>query len=99
MLVDHIEGQSPTWRRWREIPAVCLHPPNLRSTLVAAAIVGTLLFAINQLDLVLSGHATPRLWLKAALTYVVPFFVSNYGILVGTRRTAADDPSAVGPRV
>ncbi len=79
-------GRSPTWRRWQEIPAVCLHPRNLRSTLAAAAIVGTLLFAINQLDVVLSGGASPRLWLKAALTYVVPFLVSNYGILVGTRR-------------
>lgn len=79
-------SESPTWQQWRQIPRVCLHPANLSSTLVVAAVVGTLLFAINQLDLVLAGEGGPRLWLKAALTYVVPFLVSNYGLLVGARR-------------
>jgi hypothetical protein len=52
-----------------------------------AIVVGTMLFAINQLDVVLAGHATVRTWLKIALTYVVPFCVSNYGIIVASRRT------------
>jgi hypothetical protein len=53
-----------------------------------ALIVGTVLFFINQLDVVLSHHATALTWLKVALTYVVPFGVSNYGVLVATRRRA-----------
>jgi len=48
---------------------------------VVALVVGTLLFAINQLDVVVSGLATGRVWLKAALTYVVPFLVSLYSAL------------------
>lgn len=44
---------------------------------------GTVLFAINQLDVVLAGRATTRVWLKAAITYVVPFVVANYGLPVG----------------
>lgn len=51
-----------------------------------AAIVGTILFTINQLDVVLSGRATVGVWLKVGLTYLVPFCVSNWGILVATRR-------------
>lgn len=76
---------SPTWRRWQEIPTVCLHPRNLRSTLAIAALVGTLLLLINQLDTVLSSGFGHRLWLKAGLTYLVPFLVSNYGLAIGTR--------------
>ena len=98
-MLNHIDDRYPTWQRWQEIPRVCLDQRNLRSTLVAAAIVGTLLFVINQLDLVLSGHAGPRLWLKVALTYVVPFIVGNYGIVVGTRRTPPTHVDADGPRV
>jgi hypothetical protein len=51
-----------------------------------ALVVGTVLFAINQLDVVVGGRATGRVWLKTALTYVVPFLVANYGLLVGTHR-------------
>jgi hypothetical protein len=77
---------SPTWRRWQEIPAVCFDPRNLRSTLAVAALVGTLLVLINQLDVVLSGGFGTHLWLKVLLTYLVPFVVSNYGLVIGSRR-------------
>jgi hypothetical protein len=59
----------------------------LCSTLAVALVVGTVLFAINDLDVVLAGGATSRVWLKAALTYPVPFMVANYGLLVGAHRT------------
>ena len=62
---------------------------NLRRTLAVALLVGTVLVAINQLDIVIAGRATPGTWLKIALTYLVPFFVANYGLLVGARGAAA----------
>jgi len=34
---------------------------------------------------VIRGDATPFVWFKIGLTYVVPFCVSNYGILVATK--------------
>jgi len=80
---------SPTWERWQEIPAVCLHPRNLRSTLAVAVVVGTLLLLINQFDVMLSGGFSQRFWLKAGLTYLVPFLVSNYGLVIGTRGKAS----------
>jgi hypothetical protein len=81
-------GSPPTWTSWREFPAVCIYPPHLRKTITLALIVGTILFGINQLDVVVGGRATALVWFKSALTYLVPFCVSNYGILVATHRTA-----------
>ena len=49
------------------------------------------LFVINQLDVVIRGAATPVVWLKIALTYVVPFCVSNLGILIASRRVETRD--------
>lgn len=51
-----------------------------------ALFVGAVLFSINQLDVVLRHQATASTYVKGALTFLVPFCVSNYGILVATRR-------------
>ena len=48
--------------------------------------MGTILFVINQLDVVLRGDATAVVWVKAAVTYLVPFCVANTGVLVASRR-------------
>lgn len=61
---------------------------HLRATTRIALVVGTVLFAINQLDVVLAGDATAATWAKSGLTYGVPFVVSNLGILTATRRRA-----------
>jgi hypothetical protein len=78
--------EGPTWSTWRDAPAVVLHRPHLLKTVRIALVVGTVLFVINQLDVVLRGSATPVVWLKVALTYLVPFCVSNLGILIASRR-------------
>jgi hypothetical protein len=78
--------ESPDWSTWREALAVVLYRPHLRKTLWIAVVVGTVLFAINQLDVVLRGAATSVVWLKVALTYLVPFCVSNTGVLIASRR-------------
>jgi hypothetical protein len=64
---------------------VVLYPPHLRKTVLIAAVVGSILFCINQLDIVLRGDATAVVWVKSAVTYLVPFCVSNAGVLVATR--------------
>jgi hypothetical protein len=60
--------------------------PHLRNTLLIALVVGTILFCINQLDVVLRGDADVGVWIKSATTYLVPFCVSNAGVLVASRR-------------
>lgn len=49
--------------------------------LTVAAVVGTILFAINQLDTVVAGGLTATVAAKAALTYLVPYSVSTYSAL------------------
>lgn len=67
---------------------------NLWRTGLTAAVVGTVLFAINQLDVVLAGHASTLTWVKAGLTYLVPFCVANTGLLMGSHRPDARIPGA-----
>ncbi len=72
-----------------DIPRVVFTRGNLTRTVSVALVVGSILFAINQLDVVMSGEATAGTWIKAVSTYVVPFVVANYGVLSATRRSPA----------
>lgn len=58
-----------------------------RRSVTIAAVVGTLLNLINQGD-ALFGAASVN-WLKALLTYIVPYCVSTYGAV--SYRMAAED--------
>lgn len=69
-----------------------MYRPHLRRTVLTALIVGTVLFGINQLDVVLSGAATTGTWIKVAVTYLVPFAVANVGVMVASRRPADAEP-------
>jgi hypothetical protein len=53
---------------------------------------------MNQLGVILDGHATVVVWFKAALTYLTPLLVSNFGLLSATRRTVVGPttPPAAG---
>jgi hypothetical protein len=64
---------------------ICREPEHLRRTVKIALVVGTLLTAINQLDVILRGDATTITSVKCGLNYCVPFVVSNLGLLAGKR--------------
>ena len=63
--------------------AYCLRREHLRRTVRIALLVGLVLTSINQLDVILRGDATTVTWLKSGLNFVVPFVVSNLGLLAG----------------
>ncbi|MGH3764430.1 MAG: nitrate/nitrite transporter NrtS [Pseudonocardiaceae bacterium] len=90
------DPSPPTWQRLAECPRCILYRPHLSRTALTTMIVGTILFAINQLDVVVTGHATTTTWVKIAVTYLVPFCVSNIGLLVGCRRYPSPDGPAAG---
>ncbi|GAC1332634.1 MAG: nitrate/nitrite transporter NrtS [Mycobacteriales bacterium] len=79
-------GESPQWSTAREALSVMARPRHLRRTVVTALVVGTVLFVINQLDVVLAGRASWATWVKGVVTYLVPFGVANVGILIATRK-------------
>jgi hypothetical protein len=81
-----IARARPSWSSWSEIPPVITAATNLRKSVSVALLVGTTFVSLNQLETILAGEATPLTWIKAALTYVVPFCVSNYGIVAASRR-------------
>lgn len=59
------------WQVW-------VDPSTIRRAFGVAAIVGTVLVMINQLDVLLAGQMPP-LW-KLLLTYCVPYCVSSYSV-------------------
>ena len=58
-----------------------LYPRVRDRALRVALVVGTILFAINQLDVVLRGELSALVVGKIALTYLVPYSVSTYSAL------------------
>jgi hypothetical protein len=52
------------------------------------AIVGTILIAINQGDLLLAGDLPLDMLWKIPLTYCVPYWVSTYASVVAIRSTS-----------
>jgi hypothetical protein len=86
---QHLPGALPDLpadHEMRDALDICLRPEHLRRTLTIALVVGTLLTAINQADVIARGDATSATLAKAVLNYIVPFVVSNLGLLAGRPR-------------
>jgi hypothetical protein len=86
---------TPAFRCWRH---AVFYDPVFRRALKVSAVIGTLLFLINQLDVVLSGKITPLVILKIVLTFVVPFLVSTYSALqINQLPKAPSSPTTAPP--
>ena len=70
-------------RGWRAALAYVLRREHLRRTVRIALVVGILLTAVNQLDVIVRGDTTAITWIKCGTNFVVPFIVSNLGLLSG----------------
>ncbi len=62
-----------------------MYTPTLLRSLVIALIVGTVLTAINQGNVILGGHFASALAWKVPLTYCVPFLVATTGAILNAR--------------
>lgn len=60
-------------------------PRVVRQALLAAGLAGTLLVALNQGDVWVSGHVTRRILLKSLLTLLIPFCVTMLGAFLHSR--------------
>ena len=69
----------------RDAFAFCAQRRNLSRTIRIAVVVGVILTLINQGSVILDGHATAAAWVRCVLNFVVPFLVSNAGLLAGRR--------------
>lgn len=59
--------------------------PVMKRSLLTAAVVGTLLTAINQGNILADGDFPGELYWKIPLTYCVPFLVTTWGGLINSR--------------
>lgn len=82
-----MNGTPTTWSTARGLVSIVVAPQHLKRTMSVALIVGTAFFVMNQLGAILDGRGTALVWVKAALTYLTPLVVSNFGVLAATRQT------------
>jgi hypothetical protein len=89
-------GRSPTIVSVEDALRIVLRREHLRRTARIALVVGVVLTLINQADVIVRGDATAVTWLKAGGNFVVPFIVSNLGLLAG-KRAERDAQGSGGP--
>jgi hypothetical protein len=75
--------------RTNDALAHCLRREHLARTVRIALVVGLLLTAVNQLDVILAGRASATTWVKCVVNFCVPFVVSNLGLLSGRGAASA----------
>jgi hypothetical protein len=86
---------TPTVARAKEAIAYCGRRAHLRRTRRIALTVGLILTAVNQGAVIAGGDATAVTWVRCTINFVVPFVVSNLGLLSGHR---SDPPEGnLGP--
>jgi hypothetical protein len=84
---NHAEARPR--HRLLELITPCLERPNLRRTCGIALLVGCILTLINEGDVLVAGHPTPRTAVKIVLNFCVPFVVSNLGVVSAMRTASA----------
>lgn len=65
--------------------ALARRPEIVQRAAKVAAIVGTILVAINQGSFILAGELSTALFIKIPLTYLVPYCVSTYAAVGALR--------------
>jgi hypothetical protein len=68
-----------------EVMRIVFLRDHLRRTVKIALVVGCVLTAINQGDVLLHHRETTLTFVKIGLNFCVPFVVSNLGLLAGRR--------------
>ncbi len=64
-----------------------MHWPTVQRSLIISLIVGTLLTAINQGNLIVQGDLPASLAWQVPLTYLVPYCVATTGAILNARRS------------
>lgn len=66
-----------------------MNKKNITTALVVALVIGTVLNAINNYDVVAEGKVAGKYLVKIILTYITPFCVSLYSSIKAQRRMVA----------
>jgi len=80
------------WSQPREAVQQLASGATLRTCAPLALVVGTLLSAVNQGDVLLAGMGDERIAVKVAANLLVPFLTSSTGALLAVRRSHTAGP-------
>lgn len=83
-------SDTVTWSRPGEALRLFLRGHTARTAGPVAAVVGTVLSAVNQGHLVLGGDAGAGTWIRVGINYVIPFCVASVGYLSARRVPSAE---------
>ncbi len=78
----------------RCLRCVMVFRPLVVRSVAVAFVVGTILTAINQGNVILSGDGSPSLAWKVPLTYAVPYCVAMLGALMNARSSTPSESGA-----
>jgi len=84
------EVRAPEGTLRRCLRCALTYGPLMRRSFIVALIVGTILTAINQGNIILRGDFPQSLYWKIPLTYAVPYCVATTGAILNGRRLIAD---------
>lgn len=76
-----------TWSSWREAIVLIVKGATFRTASKIAIIVGTLLTAVNQGAVIVTGDATLATWLRTVANYLIPYTVASLGYLAPFRNS------------
>lgn len=81
-------SSRPQWRTARQAAVLVLRGHTAATAGPIAALVGTVLSAVNEGATIVAGHPGPVTWLRVATNYLIPFLVSSAGWLSACRLPA-----------
>lgn len=81
-----------SWSHAGQALGLVLGGRTARKALPIAMVVGVVLSAVNQGDVILAGDSTTGTWIRVAINFVVPYVVASVGYLSGRRRTTPGEP-------
>jgi hypothetical protein len=85
MAVSGGQPARPVWTRPVEAVALVLRGRTARVAVPVAAVVGTVISAVNQGDVIIEGQASGITWVRIAVNYLVPFIVASVAYLSACR--------------
>lgn len=85
MTGERRQDPTTTWTRPAEAAALFLRGRTARTATPVAVVVGTVLSAVNQGEVLLAGDGGTGTWVRIGINCLVPFCVASVGFLSGCR--------------
>jgi hypothetical protein len=73
------------WTRRAEAVGLVLRGRTARVAMPVAAVVGTVISAVNQGDVIISNQASGITWVRILVNYLVPYIVASVAYLSACR--------------